>query len=89
MNVVAKRTPPPKARSPNTKRFPDRKFDPLLLVNQSNFKDKSKGKQPTTIEIANRLTIVIIFALKTTDESSKVSFGVIFPNFFISNLNEE
>lgn len=69
MNVVAKRTPPPKARSPITKRFVDR-IDPSDLVNQSNFKDKSKGKHPTTIEIVNRLTIVIILALKTCDESS-------------------
>lgn len=89
MNVVAKRTPPPKARSPITKRF-EVLIDPSVLVNQSNFKDISKGKHPTTIEITNRLTIVIILALKTSDESSsEVSVENIFPYFFIANLNKE
>lgn len=65
IKVVANRTPPPNANSPITNVLEERTFGPLDLVNQSFFNDIRRGRQPHTIEMANRHTIVIILAFST------------------------
>lgn len=81
MNVVAKRTPPPNARSPITNWLEERRFGSVDFVNQSNFRDKSSGTHPTIIEMAKRQTIVMIFAIKASPVAapgSVVKFKFIF-----------
>lgn len=64
MKVVANSTPPPNDSKPLTTLLELRRFPSLL--NQSNFMDKSKGKQPTAMDIENKHTMVIIFAVRAS-----------------------
>lgn len=88
MNVVAKRTPPPKASRPITSWLEERRLGPLDFVNQSNFKEMRSGRHPTIMDMPKRHTIVMIFAIKASPvfaDGSVVKFKFIFVRFFAAH----